>query len=247
MAIPTRTAYERYDCGGSAVRELVMQHLALVGHIAGRACSSLPPGVSEDDLIGAGALGLVEAAHRFDPSAGVKFTTFAYPRVRGAILDHLREHDPLGKSARERLNSVRRRMNEMRGRDGRRPTIDALAEETGLSEQAVLECLSYEKWESVGSLSQPGGGDGAQPNALAALIPADTASPLEELEWQERLERLSAAIERLPEREKSIIVMYYYEELRMAEMAEILQVNESRVSQLHTRAIYNLTRMLEGE
>ena len=247
MATPARTAYQRYDHGESAVRELVMQHLAMVGFIAGRACASLPAGVSEDDLIGAGALGLVEAAHRYDPSAGVKFTTFAYPRVRGAIIDHLRQHDPLGKSARERLRSLRQCLNDLRGRHGRKPTIEELAQEAGMSEQAVLQCLSYEKWDSMGSLSEARSTESGEASALAALIPADMATPLEELEWQERLDRLSAAIERLPEREKSIVVMYYYEELHMAEMAEILQVSESRVSQLHARALYNLTRLLEGE
>jgi len=247
MAIPATAAYGRYERGEGAVRELVMEHLPLVRFIAGRARASLPPGVCEADLIGAGALGLVEAAHRYDPSRGVKFTTFAYPRIRGAIIDHLRQHDPLGKSARVQLSSLRQCLSDLHGRTGRKPTIEELAREAGMAEQSVLQYLSYEKWDSVGSLADGEGPDGTERSALAALIPAETATPLEELEWQERLERLRAAIERLPEREKSIIVMYYYEELYVAEMAEILQVSQSRVSQLHARALYNLTRMLEGE
>ena len=117
----------------------------------------------------------------------------------------------------------------------------------GISPDEVLKGLSYEKWDCVGSLQDSITEPDGECIALAELLPASTQDPFDALEWKERAEGLARAIEELPEREKQIIVMYYYEELYISEMAEVLGVSESRVSQLHTRALYNLTRKLEGE
>lgn len=245
MTTPAETAYGTAENGDGAMKRMVMEHLPLVKGIVSHICAGLEPGVPEEDLISAGTLGLVEAAHRFDPSVGVKFATFAYQRVRGAVMDCLRANDQLGKSARGQLRAMRDRIREFRAASGRKPTIGELAQQAAMSEQDVLRYLSYEKWDSVGSLhdavDDPEGGR----SALGGLIPADMTTPLDALELRERVEQLSRAIENLPEREKQIIVMYYYEELYVAEMAELLGISESRVSQLHTRALYNLTRMLE--
>jgi RNA polymerase sigma factor for flagellar operon FliA len=247
MATPAETAYEKAQGKEGAIKQLVMDHLPLVRSIVGRICYGLSPAVSEEDLISAGTLGLVQAAHRYDPSAGVKFVTFAYPRVKGAVVDHLRRSDPLGKSAREQLRALRRHIQEAREATGRKPSLEELAERADLSEEDVLRYLSYEKWDYVGSLERSRGGPQDDQSALVELLPSDAETPLDKLEWKERIERLGDAVEKLPEREKQVIVMYYYEDLYMSEMAEILGVTESRVSQLHTRAIYNLTRQMEGE
>jgi RNA polymerase sigma factor for flagellar operon FliA len=246
MTASPRTAYEKAGDQEQRIRSLVLEHLPLARGIVGRMSVSLGPTVSWDDLCSAATLGLVEAAHRYDESRGTKFETFAYPRVRGAVMDCLRGSDWLGKSARERLGALREHMRELRAHHGRKPTIEELASKAGMSDEDVLKYLSYEKWDSVASLqdcASEGGNDGA---SLETLIAADIATPLEELEWAEKVELLVRAIHALPEREKQIIIMYYYEDLYMSEMAEVLQVSESRVSQLHTRAIYNLSRMLES-
>ena len=247
MATPAETAYGQAAGRDGTIKQLVLDNLPLVRRIVSRLCASLEMRVSEEDLISAGTLGLVEAAHRFDPAMGVKFATFGYWRVKGAVMDYLRQNDSLGKSARARLGDIRRCVRELSERNGRKPTIEELALAAGMSERDVLKCLSYEKWDYIGSLQDAVDDAEGEGSVLAALIPADAETPLQKLQWKERIERLSAAVKALPEREKQVIVMYYYEDLYMAEMAEILKVSESRVSQLHTRALYNLTRKLEGD
>lgn len=245
MTTPAETAYGMADGGHGAIKQMVMEHLHLVRVIVDRASAGLQPGVSQEDLISAGTLGLVEAAHRFDPSMGVQFVTFAYQRVKGAVIDFLRDNDQLSKSARGQVTMVRRGVREFREANGRKPSVGELARQAAMSEQDVLKYLSYEKWDHVGSLEDIVDAPDGEQSAMGGLIPADVATPLDVLERRERVQRLGEAIQKLPEREKQIIVMYYYEELYMAEMAELLGISESRVSQLHTRALYNLTRMLE--
>jgi RNA polymerase sigma factor for flagellar operon FliA len=223
-----------------------MEHVPLARSIVNNLSVSLGPTVSRDDLYSAATLGLVEAAHRYDETKGAKFSTFAYMRVRGAVMDCLRRSDWLGKSAREQLKDLRRIMREFRGLHGRKPSIEELAEEAGMDEEAVLKYLAYEKWDSVGSLNDTVGSAEEGSSPLADLVDCGAPTPLENLQEEERLEQLARAIQELPEREKQIIVMYYYEDLYMAEMAEVFGVSESRISQLHTRAIYNLTRLLES-
>ena len=247
MPKTAQTAYEAAQDNAGRIEELVLAHLGLVVRLADRLRAQVGSAVSRDDLIGAGTLGLVEAAHRFDESRSVKFITFAYRRVQGAMVDHLRRNDWLGKAARERLKHLRRAIRSFRGSHHRRPSVRELADQTGLSERAVLDTLSYEKWDSVGSLDRQGRDAEGDRRALADLVAADAETPPEALEWKERVQELADAVQKLPERERQIIVMYYYEELYMAEMARVLGISESRVSQLHSKALYDLTRILEGE
>ncbi len=246
MTTPAETAYHRAQDDAGRVRELVLEHLALVNHIVERHAWATGPQVSRDDLFAAGALGLVEAAHRYDESRGVKFSSYAYQRIRGAVLDHLRHTDWLSKFAREKLKELENIMGRLRQRYGRRPTIEELAAAAELSQEDVLKYLSYREWDAVASLERPAPDADGEAD-LRNILPAEMATPLEQLESEERLERLVRAIHALPARDRQIIVMYYYEDLYMAEIAEILGVSESRISQLHTRALYNLTRLLEGD
>ena len=247
MATPAETAYQNAQEREDRIKTLVLENLSLVNRVVDRSFGGLSSLVPRDDMIGAGMLGLVEAAHRYDEAKGVKFTTFAYHRVRGAVGDLLRQVDWLGKSAREELTALRTRIREFQGAQGRRPTIEELSESTGMAEEEVLRYLSYEKWDHVASIdTYVADGDGGQ-NLLSSLLAADSETPEESLAWKEKVERLSTAIHALPERQQQIIVMYYYEELYLAEMAEVLGISEGRVSQLHTKALYNLTRLLEGE
>jgi RNA polymerase sigma factor for flagellar operon FliA len=247
MVTPAETAYQSAQGPEDRIRALVLENLALVNRVVDRSFAGLGGLVARDDMISAGMLGLVEAAHRFDESKGVKFTTFAYYRIRGAVGDLLRQVDWLGKSAREQLTALRTSIREFQSERGRRPTIEELSALAGMSEEDVLQYLSYEKWDHVASIDgyvdDPDGGR----NVLSSLIAADTETPEENLEWKEKVARLGAAIQSLPERQQQIIVMYYYEELYLTEMAEVLGISEGRVSQLHTKALYNLTLLLEEE
>jgi len=245
MVRPVEAAYGKVAGERRSVEELVTDHVRLVKRIINQLPRELARGVSEEDLISAGTVGLVEAAHRFDEKKGAKFATFAYRRIKGAVYDFLRQNDFLSKSARARLRKVKQHVQDFQNANNRKPSVRELARVAGMSEQAVLTALSYERWDHVSSLgSSVTDGEGGE-SGLASLIPSDTETPLSTLEWNERVEKLSKAIDELPEREKQVIVMYYYEELYVSEMARILDVSESRVSQLHTRALYNLSRKLE--
>ena len=245
MTSRARAAYATTPSRQENIRRLVIAHLPLVKRIASHAMRSLAASVSEEDLIGAGTLGLIEAAQRYDATKGVKFVTFAYTRVRGEIMDHLRRNDCLAKRARSRLRGLRGAISAFQSERGRKPGIGELAEQMSMSGEDVLKYLSYERWSRVASLDgSTKDGEGGE-GALKALLAADTETPLAKLEKSERMELLRAAIEALPEREKRIIVMYYYEDLYVAEIATILSISESRVSQLHTRALYNLARHLQ--
>jgi RNA polymerase sigma factor for flagellar operon FliA len=245
MATPAETAYEdAAGCEGH-LQQLVMEHLSLVKRIVNRLAVTVGGAISEDDLISAGTVGLVEAAHRFDPSRGTAFVAFAAPRVKGAVVDCLRQNDWLGKSARNQLTALRQIVRDFRSRTGRRPTIPELAAEADMRQSEVLRYLSYQKCDYVSSLDDCMNDSGDEGTVLGSLIAADCETPPEAAERRESVELVARAIEQLGEREQQIIVMYYYEDLYMAEMAEVLNVSESRVSQLHTRAIYNLTRKLE--
>ncbi len=247
MVTPAETAYQNAREPEDRIQALVLDHLGLVNRVVDRSFAGLYGLVSRDDMIGAGMVGLVEAAHRFDESKGVKFSTFAYHRVRGAVGDLLRQLDWLGKSAREQLTALKGAIREFQAANSRRPTIEELAELADMSEENVLQYLSYEKWDNVASMDRPvDDPDGGQ-NVLSSLIAADVETPEESLEWKEKVDQLSAAVQALPERQQQIIVMYHYEELYVSEMAEVLGVSEGRVSQLHTKALYNLTRLLEEE
>ena len=245
MATQAQTAYQKARAVENKVEQLVLKHLPLVRRIVNHLPWSLLSVVCEEDLVSAGALGLVEAAHRFDESKGVKFETFAYRRVRGAIMDYLRETDCLGKSARWQLTALKRHIREFRSASGRMPSVEQLAEIAKMPEEQVLKYLSYEKWDYVASLDSTREDSDGEPNVLKMLA-ADTAeAPPAELERKERVEQLSRAIQELPERQKQIIVKYYYAGVCMAEMAEILNISKSRVSQLHTLALYDLSGKLE--
>lgn len=245
MTSPAETAYEDAAEHGDGVRKLVTENLSLVNQVVERSFGLVSDFVPREDLISAGTLGLVEAAHRFDPSRGAKFRTFAYYRVKGAIVDFLRQNDWLGKSAREQLSALQQAVREFRGREGRKPTIGELALRLEMSEEEILRVLSYEKWDNVRSVESRATGPDGKMSALGALIPSNEKPPDEKAEWNERVERVGEAIRQLPERQQQIIVMYYYEDLYMAEMAEVFGVSEGRISQIHTEAIYNLTRLLE--
>ena len=243
----TETATQAYETANEddGVQELVTEHLDLVKRIVYQLPVEFTISADREDLISAGMLGLVEAAHRFDESRGVSFVTFVYRRIKGAVVDYLRRNDFLSKSARGRLQRLQRAEREFQADKGRSPSIPELAEMVDLPEDTVVKFLGYQRWDRVGSLASRCTDSEGQSVALAQLIAGDTTPPDKRIEHRERLEELTEAIQRLPERQQELIVLYYHEELYMKEIAEVFGVSESRVSQLHTRALYKLGRMME--
>lgn len=213
--------------------ELILAHLPLVRHILGRLRAQLPRGVDRENLEAAGILGLVEAANRFDPQRGVRFDTFAYRRIRGAVLDELRRNCPLPQELLERiarLQAAYRRLPPP-------VSIDTLARETGLTSDEVIECTAALRLTRAVSWDD-----------LAASGLAATASPSERPDRQVELAdlktALAAGIEKLCERERLVVTLYYQEDLRLKEIGLLLDLSESRVSRLLKTALHNLGEML---
>lgn len=216
--------------------ELILSHLPLVKHVIGRLVGGLPPGVDVENLESAGVLGLVEAAGKFDPSRNAQFKTFAYMRVRGAILDELRRNSPLPQHMLERVALLKKAQ-----RDLPHPvTVEALAGATGLTPDEVADALAAERFGKTVSWEQS-----AEPNGWS---PAGTAEPPDaEAERWEAVQQLAGAIEALPPKERLAVTLYYREDLRLKEIAEVMKLSPSRISRLITKATFELGEMLKDK
>lgn len=211
---------------------LVLEHLPYVRHLLGRIQSGLPQGVDLENLEAAGILGLVEAANQFDPSREVEFRSFAHHRIRGAILDELRRNCPLPQQMLQRWTLIRNASERLGGR----ATMAAIAAECELTESDVEECFQAMR------LTQPDEWD------------EELASPRRVQEEQEVSRRLTDeeertiladAITRLPDRLRTVLSLYYLEDLRLLEIGEVLGLSESRVSRLLSRAEFELKLLID--
>jgi len=218
---------------------LILDHLALLQHIVGRMSLDVPGRVQRDALFGWGMRGLIEAADAFEPARGLAFSTFAFPRIRGAILDELRRMDFLPRGRRERLRAVERAIAELEQAQGAPPAPEDLALHLGTTVEEIDEVLHSARVASWASLE---GGPSAEFGAL--LTDPRCADPAGSAEWNEMKALLVQAIGALPEPEKTVITLYYGEELLLKEIGEVLGVTESRVPQIHSRALYRLNREL---
>lgn len=209
--------------------DLILDHLWLVRHILGKIAVHLPPEVDVPNLESAGTLGLVEAATKFDPERGIKFATYAYPRVRGAILDEMRRNCPLPQQMMERIAKVRRAYEGIEGE----ATIDQLADASGLTPDEVSDCLSALR------LTRPVAWDEAGEPFEERLADQDDRPDLQ-AERAEQEQLLAQGIAALPERERLVVSLYYQEDLRLKEIGKLLGLSESRVSRLLSRAMFQL-------
>jgi RNA polymerase sigma factor for flagellar operon FliA len=216
--------------------ELILGNLTLVRHILGRLAVRLPRGIDLDNLEAAGVLGLVEAANRYEPERGIRFKTFAFTRIRGAIYDELRRNCPLPQDLLERTAKVRNILQSMPPP----ASIENLALATGLSEEDVTECLAAIRmtrsisWEDIAASN-----DGHLANA------AERPDLL--LENAERKRLLIEAITQLPESERLSITLYYMEELRLKEIGRVLNLSESRVSRLLKSAEHRIEEHIRAK
>lgn len=218
---------------------LILDHVPLLKHIAGRMALDLPGGIERDDLYGWGMVGLVNAADSFEPGRGLKFSTYAYSKIRGAILDELRRSDFLPRGRRERVRELDRVVAELAHRTGVAPSPEEIARELGVTLEEVDEILLAAKSAGHASLDEE-----VSESLFARLSDPDSEDPQGSVEWEETKDLLVRAIAGLNEQEKTVITLYYAEELRLREIADVLGVTESRVSQIHTRALYRLNREL---
>lgn len=219
---------------------LIVAYAPLVKFLAGRVGAGLPSNVDGADLVSSGILGLIDAVERFDPAHGVKFETFASPRIRGAIYDGLRQLDWVPRAVRSRARDVQRAIAEFEHDNGRGPNDDELAAALGVRRDELDTWLSEIAATTVGPLERALDA-GAEPTALDGAVPVLPASLLERKELSVAVR---AEIDRLPEREKLVLSLYYDEGLTLAQIGRVLGVSESRVPQLHSKSVLHLRARL---
>jgi RNA polymerase sigma factor for flagellar operon FliA len=228
--------------------KLIVMYSPLVKYVAGRLGSGLPAHVDEGDLVSYGLLGLIGAIERYDPDRDIKFETYAIARIRGSIIDELRALDWVPRSVRSRAREIERAIGALEAKLGRAPTDEEIAARVGISVVELEDALSDIARSSIAALDElwSVSNEGDQVSLLDTIEDPESIKPAEALDETELREILGDAISRLPEREKLVITLYYYEELTLREIGEVLGVTESRISQLHTKAILRLKARLAG-
>jgi RNA polymerase sigma factor for flagellar operon FliA len=219
---------------------LVLHYAPLVKYVAGRIGTGLPAHVDVADLIQSGIFGLVDAIERFEPERGLKFETYAMQRIRGAILDELRSQDWVPRSVRGRAREVERALEHLGAKLQRTPTDQELATELGMTVAELSELYARLQLTSVVALDEVIAA-GRGPTSLAETLPDDGAhDPVAALVDLDNRRQLADAIAHLTERDRVVVTLYYFENLTLAEIGNVLGVTESRVCQLHTRAVLRL-------
>ncbi|MDI6844152.1 MAG: RNA polymerase sigma factor WhiG [Anaerosomatales bacterium] len=233
------------ETGDPEAREkLILNYSPLVKYVAGRLSSNLPQTVDTADLISYGVFGLIDAIDKFEPERGIKFETYAIARIKGAIIDELRALDWVPRSVRARARDIENAYVVLENRLKRVPTDAEVAAELGISLKELDDLLARLSYTSVVSFEELWSGrddhDDRSSQGASAIKDHRAEDPVEVYESKELRQILADAIERLPERERAVVTLYYYEGLTLKEIGTILGVTESRVSQLHTKAVLRL-------
>ncbi len=228
-------------------RERVLnEHLGLVHYIARQVQRGLSAEADFDELVSAGTLGLMSAHDSFEPERGLAFSTFAAPRIRGAILDELRRQDHVPRSVRRKARELSRAREALGSALGREPTERELAEHLGVELQVLWQWEADVNAASQLSLDQPRGEEGESDFSPATLMPRSTGPTVDDQLTQEReLELMRDAILELKDQERTVLTLYYFEDLRLHEIATVLGLTESRVSQIRSKALSRLRDRLK--
>jgi len=233
-----------------ARERLILNFAPLVKFVAGRVRALLPPSVDHGDLVSYGMLGLIDAIERYDRTRDVKFETFAIPRIRGAMLDELRALDWVPRSVRTKGRELERAMSKLQAQLRRDPTEEELATELGIEVDEMRERLDSSAAMSIVALEDittVAGEDGDRFSVLDSLADMTVEQPGEAIEAEELRGTLVDAIDGLGDRERSVVVLYYFEGFTLSRIGDILGVTESRISQIHSKAVLALrARMAES-
>jgi len=251
-AIELRDLWRRYKTSGdeNARERLVVAYSPLVKYVAGRMASGLPAHVEEADLISYGLIGMINAIERFELDREIKFETYAITRIRGAIIDELRSLDWVPRSVRARARQIERANAKLEHSLQRAPTDDEMAAELSMTMQEFHDALLQISNSTIAALDElwtVSDASGDQVSLLDTLHDPDALDPAAVMDQTDLKDRVADAIARLPEREKLVVALYYYENLTLREIGEVLGVTESRVSQLHTKAVLRLRSRLSAE
>lgn len=234
--------------GDTAAREeIIVRNMRIVKFIAGRMAIHVPSSVEMDDLIGWGVLGLLDAVDKYDHRQDIKFSTYATIRVRGAIIDQIRSLDWAPRSLRAMARKMGEARDRLRHEAGQEPTVEAIAQELGTTVDHVEDTVAQLQTAQVLSLQDylPAE-DSASARMLDVTSDARTPSPDAVLSERERHERIVEAITRLPDQQRQVLHLYYYEELTLKEIGAVLNVSESRVCQIHSAAMKTLRKAVRG-
>jgi len=230
------------ETGDEATRDgLILHYSPLVKFVAGRVGSGLPRNVDQADLVGSGTLGLIDAVDKFEPERGFKFETYAVNRIKGAILDELRRLDWVPRSVRARAKEIQRSMAELEHRLQRTPTEDEVAEAMGVPLETLRDHLGEIAklgFVALDELLKPGETESGSMNEMIADPTA--IDPSGSFEKEETRYALADSINKLPDRERLVLTLYYYEGLTLAEIGGVLNVTESRICQIHAKAVISL-------
>ena len=247
MAIKQQAA-EEIEITTENREEVIKRYSPMIKYVANRIAMRLPPHIEVDDLISVGVLGLMDAISKYDSSRGAKFKTYAEFRVRGAILDELRAMDWVPRSIRQKASNVDKVVQALQAKLSRSPEDEEVAKEMGISLDQFHDTLNETKSIPVFSLEDLGIAkeSGEQQSLLDCLAGKADADPQTQIRLIELKEIIAKAIDALPEKERLMVSLYYYEELTMKEIGAVLEITESRVSQIHSKAVYRLRTKLKA-
>jgi RNA polymerase sigma factor for flagellar operon FliA len=229
------------------IREtFVIQYSPLVKFVAGKVAVGMPHNVEFDDLVGFGSIGLLDAIDKYDPDRGVKFKTYAVTRIRGAIFDELRQIDWVPRSVRKKAKELEETVANLESQMGRTATDQEIASSMGLDSEEYSKTIMKISATSIVSLNEVWSGvDENEKNSIGDTIESPISLHPDVMVEKEEIRRVIIdAIKELPEKEKQILVLYWYEDLTLKEIGEVMKVTESRVSQLHSKAMLRLRAKL---
>ncbi len=236
--------------GSQEAREKLILHYApLVKYVAGRVSSGLPANIEYSDLVSYGIFGLIDAIEKYEPQRGIKFETYAISRIKGSIIDELRAIDWVPRSVRFKARELEKAYMLLESELKRIPTDEEVAAELGMSMEEyhnLLNQMSFSSLVALDDIWNVGGEKGDRLSLVETLEDVKARDPYRSYELEERKRILADSINRRPEREKVVISLYYYEGLTLKEIGEVLGVTESRVCQMHTKAILRLKARLGG-
>lgn len=242
---PTWQAF--YENKASNLRDkLMVKYLGLVHYVVNKLFKTMPTNVDREDLVNIGVIGLSEALDRYDPYFGIKFETYAIPRIRGAIIDELRKQDWIPRSLRSKSNKIKKVVEELEQVYRGNINDGTIAGQLGISEAEYHQWQSQLNSTAMVSLDKPNPNFDDH-NLYEAVEDITSINPLENIEEEELKSLLVKVIKKLPEKSRLAITLYYYEHLTFKEIGKILSVSESRISQIHSETVDRLKRMILKE